>query len=107
MYVSTTLSVGMFVPSYHCKYRARAEEVTQPVEERPFLEIMVVLLSESFGWDNQLDGNKLIAFSLKSAHNLRNLKRNGSHVSLHMTRGVPYSDEQYFVWCLKPGNVLG
>jgi hypothetical protein len=65
MYVSTTLSVGLFVPSYHCKYSARAEEVTQPVEERPFLEIMVMLLRESFEWDNQLDGNKLVAFSLE------------------------------------------
>ena len=36
---------------------------------------MVVLLSEYFGWNNQLDGHKLVAFSLKSVHNLRNLKR--------------------------------
>jgi len=60
-------------PAYHGKYRARAEKVTQSIEERSVFEIMIVLLSEFFGWNNQLDGNKLVTFSLKSRYNLRNL----------------------------------
>ena len=62
-------------PAYHRKYRARAEKVTQSIEERSVFEIMIVLLGEFFGWNNQLDGNKLVTFSLKSRYNLRNLRK--------------------------------
>jgi hypothetical protein len=58
---------------YHGKYRARAKEVAQSTEERSFLEIMVVLLSEFLGWNHQLDSNKLESFPLKSGYYLRNL----------------------------------
>lgn len=57
---------------YHGKHGTGAEEVAQSIEERPFLEIMVVLLGELLGWNHQLDGNKLVSFSLKSGHYLRN-----------------------------------
>ena len=62
-------------PAYHGKYRARAEKITQSIEERSVFEIKIVLLSEFFGWNNQLDGNKLVTFSLKSRYNLRNLRK--------------------------------
>ena len=74
-------------PAYHGKYRARAEKITQSIEERSVFEIMIVLLGEFFGWNNQLDGNKLVTFSLKSRYDLRNLrgkkkrKRNTSFLS--------------------------
>lgn len=56
----------------HGKHGTGAEEVTQSTEERSFLQIMVVLLGELLGWNHQLDGNKLVSFSLKSGHYLRN-----------------------------------
>ena len=62
-------------PAYHGKYRARAEKITQSIEERSVFEIMIVLLGEFFGWNNQLDGNKLVTFSLKSRYDLRNLRK--------------------------------
>ena len=58
---------------YHGKHGTGAEEVAQSTEERSFLEIMVVLLGKLLGWNHQLDGNKLVSFSLESGHYLRNL----------------------------------
>lgn len=55
---------------YHGKHGTGAEEVAQSIEERPFLEIMVVLLGKLLGWNHQLDGNKLVSFSLESGHYL-------------------------------------
>uniref|UniRef100_J3MAE1 Uncharacterized protein n=1 Tax=Oryza brachyantha TaxID=4533 RepID=J3MAE1_ORYBR len=61
-------------PSQTCiMYRARAKEVTQSIEERSVFQIMIVLLSKFFGWNHQLDGNKLESFSFKSGQYLRNL----------------------------------
>jgi len=51
---------------------------------------MIVLLSEFFGWNNQLDGNKLVTFSLKSRYNLRNqasldaVRLDGNEGALHL-----------------------
>jgi hypothetical protein len=84
-------------PAYHRKYRARAEEVAQSIEERSFFEIMVVLLSKFFGWNDQLDGNKLEAFSLKSRHNLRNLRQDflekNKYISILLTPLHMYRDK--------------
>jgi hypothetical protein len=51
----------------------RIKKVTQSIEERSFFQIMIVLPSKFLGWNNQLDGNKLVSFSLESGQDLRNL----------------------------------
>ena len=56
--------------SYHGDNRPRAKEVTQAIEERSFLEIMVMLLREIFGRNNDLDTNKLESLAFKSRNDL-------------------------------------
>ena len=74
----------------HGKHRARAKEVTQSIEERSVFQIMIVLLSKFFGWNHQLDGNKLESFSFKSGQYLRNqapldaVRLDGDKGALHL-----------------------
>lgn len=52
--------------AYHCKHRARAQKITKPIEEWPFFEIMVVLLSKFLCRNYQLNGHELVSFALKT-----------------------------------------
>jgi hypothetical protein len=76
-YILFTLDAGTtsaeMRDAYHGKYRARANKVTQSIEERSFFHILIVLLSKFLGWNNQLDRNKLVSFSLESGQDLINL----------------------------------
>jgi len=58
------------VSCYHGNNRTRAKEVTQAIEERSFLKIMVMLLSEIFGRNNDLDPNKLESLAFEPRNDL-------------------------------------
>lgn len=52
--------------SYHGNNRTRAKEITQAIEERSLLKIMVMLLCKIFGRRNDFDTNKLEALAFES-----------------------------------------
>lgn len=53
---------------------SRAKEIAQSIEERSFLEVMVMLLGKGLWRNHYLDGHKFVTFSFKSGNNFWNLK---------------------------------
>lgn len=64
----------MKVKSNHCDNRAGAEKVAEAVEERPLLQIVIVLLGERLCWNNNFDANEFESFPLESCDDFGDLR---------------------------------
>lgn len=64
--------------AYHGDHWARAQEITQAIEERTRAQVIVVLGGELLGWHDQLNGHQLVSLAFEAPNNLRDLSAGGS-----------------------------